>query len=148
FRTSQRKPQITCSRRSESGTATVRSCESSSARSPAGGERGGAMNSARDLTSHVRSELSRVVVGQEEVLDQLLLVLLAGGHALIEGVPGLAKTLSVKTLAQIFQVQFRRVQCTPDLMPADVVGANVFNQATSAFSLHRGPVFTDLLLVD
>jgi len=78
----------------------------------------------------------------------LLLVLLVGGHGLLEGVPGLAKTLAVKTIAHIFDLQFQRVQCTPDLMPADVLGANVFNMATSSFALHKGPIFTDLLLVD
>jgi MoxR-like ATPase len=74
--------------------------------------------------------------------------LLVGGHALLEGVPGLAKTLAVKTLAHVFDLKFQRVQCTPDLMPADVLGANIFNMATSSFSLHKGPIFTDLLLVD
>ena len=106
------------------------------------------MSQAQELATHVRKELARVIVGQQEVLEQMLLVLLVGGHALVEGVPGLAKTLAVKTLASIFQLKFQRVQCTPDLMPADVVGANVFNMGTSSFSLHRGPIFTDLLLVD
>lgn len=106
------------------------------------------MNNATDLASHVRNELGKVIVGQREALDQLLLVLLVGGHALVEGVPGLAKTLAVKTLAHIFEMKFQRVQCTPDLMPADVLGANVFTLATSSFTLHRGPIFTDLLLVD
>jgi MoxR-like ATPase len=96
----------------------------------------------------VRNQMGRVIVGQQEVLDHLLLVLLVGGHALVEGVPGLAKTLAVKVLANIFQLKFQRVQCTPDLMPADVIGANVFNMGTSSFALHRGPIFTDLLLVD
>jgi len=106
------------------------------------------MSQAHELATHVRGQLARVIVGQQEVLDHLLLVLLVGGHALVEGVPGLAKTLAVKTLANIFQLKFQRVQCTPDLMPADVIGANVFNMATSSFALHRGPIFTDLLLVD
>ena len=106
------------------------------------------MSDATRLAKHVRNELGKVIVGQDEALDQLLLVLLVGGHALVEGVPGLAKTLAVKTLAHIFQMQFQRVQCTPDLMPADVIGANVFNLANSSFALHRGPIFTDLLLVD
>ncbi|HKW57946.1 MAG TPA: MoxR family ATPase [Candidatus Acidoferrum sp.] len=106
------------------------------------------MSQAQELAAHVRKELARAIVGQQEVLDQLLLVLIVGGHALVEGVPGLAKTLSVKALAGIFQLKFQRVQCTPDLMPADVVGANVFNMGTSSFTLHRGPIFTDLLLVD
>jgi MoxR-like ATPase len=100
------------------------------------------------LAAHVRTEMSKVIVGQQEVIDQLLLVLICGGHALIEGVPGLAKTLAVKTLARICGLGFQRVQCTADLMPADVMGTNIFNMATSTFSLHRGPVFTDLLLVD
>jgi MoxR-like ATPase len=106
------------------------------------------MNNAMELAAHVRGELNKAIVGQRESLDQLLLVLLVGGHALVEGVPGLAKTLAVKALAHIFQLKFQRVQCTPDLMPADILGANVFNLSTSAFTLHRGPVFTDLLLVD
>lgn len=100
------------------------------------------------LAKHVREELSKVIVGQREVADQLLLVLVCGGHAVIEGVPGLAKTLAVKTLARICGLNFQRVQCTADLMPADVTGTNVFNMATNAFTLHKGPVFTDLLLVD
>jgi MoxR-like ATPase len=100
------------------------------------------------LTNHVRSEFSKVIVGQREVIDQLLLVLVCGGHAVIEGVPGLAKTLAVKSLARICGLAFHRVQCTADLMPADVTGTNVFNLGTSSFSLHRGPIFTDLLLVD
>ncbi|MBS1842127.1 MAG: MoxR family ATPase [Acidobacteria bacterium] len=106
------------------------------------------MSHATEVAEHVRNEMSKVIVGQRQAQDHLLLVSLAGGHALIEGVPGLAKTLAVKALAQIFQLHFQRVQCTPDLMPADVLGANVFNLSTSSFSLRRGPIFTDLLLVD
>ncbi len=106
------------------------------------------MNKTTGLAAHVRGELGKAIVGQRESLDQLLLVMLVGGHALVEGVPGLAKTLAVKALAQIFQLKFQRVQCTPDLMPADILGANVFNLSTSSFALHRGPIFTDLLLVD
>jgi MoxR-like ATPase len=100
------------------------------------------------LANHVRTEFSKVIVGQKSVADELLLVLVCRGHALIEGVPGIAKTLAVKTLARICNLHFQRVQCTADLMPADIMGTNVFNMATSTFSLHRGPVFTDLLLVD
>lgn len=100
------------------------------------------------LAAHVRGELSKVIVGQRDVVDQLLLVLVCGGHAIIEGVPGLAKTLTVKSLARVCGLSFHRVQCTPDLMPADITGTNVFNLADSTFRLHRGPVFTDLLLVD
>ena len=100
------------------------------------------------LAAHVRGELSKVIVGQREVVDQLLLALVCGGHAVMEGVPGLAKTLLVKTLARACGLGFQRVQCTADLMPADITGTNVFNLRDNSFSLHRGPVFTDLLLVD
>ena len=100
------------------------------------------------LTTHVRNELSKVIVGQQDLIDQMLLVLVCGGHAVIEGVPGLGKTLAVKSLARVCGLTYHRVQCTPDLMPADIAGTNVFNLADSAFHLHRGPVFTDLLLVD
>jgi len=100
------------------------------------------------LAAHARAELAKVIVGQDELVTQMLLVLLCRGHALIEGVPGLAKTLAVKAMARILQLDFQRVQCTPDLMPADVIGSNIFNFSTSAFTLHRGPMFTDLLLVD
>ena len=106
------------------------------------------MTKASELASYVDAECAKVIVGQKEALNQLLLVLLVGGHALLEGVPGLAKTLAVKTLAHVFDLKFQRVQCTPDLMPADVLGANIFNMATSSFSLHKGPIFTDLMLVD
>jgi MoxR-like ATPase len=104
--------------------------------------------SAADLASHVRKEFSKIIVGQTDPLDQLLLVVLARGHALIEGVPGLAKTLAVKSLAHIFRLQFQRVQCTPDLIPADILGGNIFEPAAGTFRLHRGPIFTDMLLVD
>ena len=100
------------------------------------------------VAEHVRREMGRSIVGQRTPLDQLVIVLLCGGHALIEGVPGLAKTLAVKTLALVGRLDFRRVQCTPDLMPADILGTTIFNVQKGEFSLHRGPIFTDLLLVD
>lgn len=106
------------------------------------------MENLARLTAHIRAELSKVIIGQQETVDQLLIVLACGGHALLEGVPGLAKTLTVKTLARICGLGFQRIQCTADLMPADIIGTNVFNLATSAFALHQGPIFTDLLLVD
>jgi MoxR-like ATPase len=92
--------------------------------------------------------MSKIIIGQHQIVDQLLLVVICRGHALLEGVPGLAKTLAVKTLARICGLGFQRVQCTADLMPADVMGTNIFHAATSSFALHRGPIFTDLLLVD
>lgn len=97
---------------------------------------------------HIRSELRKVVVGQDGVIEQILVAVLAEGHALIEGVPGTAKTLIVKTLSRIIDATFSRIQFTPDLMPSDITGTNVFNTATSSFALRRGPVFTDLLLAD
>jgi MoxR-like ATPase len=100
------------------------------------------------LAAQVRTELSKVIIGQREVIDQLLLVLVCGGHAVIEGVPGLAKTLAVKTLARVLGLGFQRVQCTADLMPSDITGTNVFHLGNSTFNFVRGPVFTDLLLVD
>lgn len=106
------------------------------------------MSRLEQVATQARRELAKVIVGQADVLDLLLLTIVCNGHALLEGVPGLAKTLAVRTLARIMGLQFQRVQCTPDLMPADIAGSNVFNLGSSTFSLHRGPVFTDLLLVD
>ncbi|HZR66637.1 MAG TPA: MoxR family ATPase [Terriglobales bacterium] len=106
------------------------------------------MEAVRQLIEHLRQESSKVIIGQEEFRDQCLITLLCRGHALLEGVPGVAKTLTVKTLARILGLDFQRVQCTSDLMPADIIGTNVLNMATSTFSLHKGPVFTDLFLVD
>jgi MoxR-like ATPase len=97
---------------------------------------------------HIRTELGKVVVGQDEVVEQILVALFAEGHALIEGVPGVAKTLIVKTLARIIGADFNRIQFTPDLMPSDITGTNVFNVATSVFTLRRGAIFTDILLAD
>jgi len=100
------------------------------------------------LATSVRAELAKVIVGQREPIDQILLSVVCGGHAILEGVPGLAKTLAVKALGRICQVGFQRVQCTPDLMPADITGTNIFNMAQGTFSLHRGPIFTEFLLID
>jgi MoxR-like ATPase len=100
------------------------------------------------LAQHIRQEMDKVVVGQEELKTQCLITLLCQGHALLEGVPGIAKTLAVKTLSLILDLDFQRVQCTSDLMPADIVGTKILNMSTSAFQLHQGPVFTSLLLVD
>jgi MoxR-like ATPase len=106
------------------------------------------MEGVPQLVQHFRSEMSKVVVGQEELKRQCLIALLCQGHALLEGVPGIAKTLAVKTLSHLLRLDFQRVQCTSDLMPADIIGTNVLNLADSTFQLHQGPVFTHLLLVD
>src|SRR5260370_36492182 len=105
------------------------------------------VESVSKLAAHVRGELSKVIVGQEATVDQLLLVILCGGHGLVEGVPGLAKTLAVKALALLLQLDFQRVQCTADLMPADVLCANIFNIGASSFTFQRGSGITDFLLV-
>src|ERR671927_56536 len=97
---------------------------------------------------HIRTELQKVIVGQDDAIEQILVALFAEGHALIEGVPGTAKTLTVKTLSRIINATFSRIQFTPDLMPSDITGTNVFNIATSNFNLRRGPIFTDILLAD
>ena len=106
------------------------------------------MNAVERAAEHARRELGRVIVGQAAMIDLVLLTMVCGGHALLEGVPGLAKTLAVRTLAHILRLRYARVQGTPDLMPADIIGGDVFNLATSTFTMHPGPVFTDLLLVD
>jgi MoxR-like ATPase len=95
-----------------------------------------------------RAQIGRVIAGQQELIEQALLTLLCGGHALVEGVPGVAKTLAVKTLARFLSLVFRRVQGTPDMMPADILGTTVFSPKTNEFSLHKGPVFTQFLLAD
>lgn len=106
------------------------------------------MEAVSAVVSHLRGQMSKVIVGQTEMVDQCVLALLSRGHALLEGVPGIAKTLTVKALAGALQLRFQRVQATSDLMPADILGTNVLNMATSTFAFHAGPVFTDLLLVD
>jgi MoxR-like ATPase len=106
------------------------------------------MQAVSRLLAHSRDEVAKAVVGQHELVDQCLVTILAGGHALIEGVPGIAKTLVVKVFSLLLRINFQRVQCTSDLMPADLLGSNILNMATSSFTLHRGPLFTDLLLVD
>lgn len=105
-------------------------------------------DSAAELFARGRVELGKVISGQAELIDQALLAMLCGGHALIEGVPGVAKTLTVKTLARFLGLDFRRVQGTPDMMPADILGTSVFSLKTSEFTFHRGPVFTQFLLAD
>jgi MoxR-like ATPase len=96
----------------------------------------------------IRSEVNRVLLGQDEVVEQVLLAIFARGHVLIEGVPGLGKTLLVRTLGRVLGSEFKRIQFTPDLMPSDVTGGNIFNQQQNAFEFVAGPVFTQLLLAD
>ncbi len=106
------------------------------------------MQAVSRVLAHGRTELAKVVVGQQQLINECLMTALCGGHALLEGVPGVAKTLVIKSFARLFNLDFKRVQCTSDLMPADIIGSNVLNLSTSTFSLHRGPLFTDFLLAD
>ena len=96
----------------------------------------------------VGQRMTQVIQGQEDAITQILTCLLAGGHVIVEGVPGLGKTLLARTLARLVNAQYRRIQFTPDLLPSDIVGTNVFNMQTSEFTLHKGPIFTEILLAD
>jgi MoxR-like ATPase len=102
----------------------------------------------RDLAQRMRDELHKRVVGQDAMIDRLLVGMLSGGHVLLEGVPGLAKTLTVRSLAETMDASFERIQFTPDLLPADVVGTMIYNQRTGDFTARRGPIFANVLLAD
>ena len=101
-----------------------------------------------ELVTKIREEVAKVIVGQEKLIDRLILAMVTGGHILLEGVPGLAKTLSVNTLAKALGLEFKRISFTPDLLPADVVGTLIYSPKTGEFSPKKGPVFTNLLLAD
>jgi MoxR-like ATPase len=102
----------------------------------------------RQVLADARQEAGKVIIGQHEVIEKALIVIFTGNHALIEGVPGVAKTLLVRTLAQVLGSEFARIQFTPDLMPADITGTSIFNLQRSEFSLLKGPIFTSFLLAD
>lgn len=106
------------------------------------------LTQAKQIVDAMKSQIGQAVIGQETIIEETLICLLAGGHVLLEGVPGLGKTLLVKALAKTFQGDFRRIQFTPDLMPADVTGHTLFDPATSQFTTRKGPIFTNLLLAD
>lgn len=106
------------------------------------------ISQSHPLFLRLRDGLNQVVVGQEALVDQLLVALLASGHVIIEGVPGTGKTLLVKAIAQLIQAEFRRVQLTPDVLPSDILGTTIFDVNTSQFQLKKGPVFTEVLLAD
>ena len=106
------------------------------------------MLAAGERAREVQERVGEVVLGQDEVLRQMLVTLLAGGHALLEGVPGVAKTLAIRALAMTLDVRFGRIQFTPDLMPTDVTGVNMLDELQHRFVFHPGPLFTDLLLAD
>ena len=106
------------------------------------------LNYTPSTVAHIVNELRKTIVGQDDVIEQILVAFLAEGHALIEGVPGTAKTLIIKTLAAAVGAGYSRIQFTPDLMPSDITGTNVFNMQTSEFTLRQGPIFTDILIAD
>src|ERR1700760_3809474 len=107
------------------------------------------MNSTLSLrAAEIRQEIKKVIVGQESVIEKTLIALLAGGHVILEGVPGLAKTLFARARAASLHVSFRRIQFTPDLMPSDLIGTNVFQPDLHTFKFLPGPIFADILLAD
>src|SRR3954464_3300840 len=106
------------------------------------------LTTVRDTAARLRTEVHRVVVGQDQAIDLLLTALLCEGHILFEGVPGTAKTLLARTFASGLSLEFGRVQFTPDLLPGDIIGTNLFNFQTNSFTLTKGPIFTQLMLAD
>src|SRR5207245_10507225 len=102
----------------------------------------------KETLARARQEVAKIIIGQNEVVDKALITIFTGHHALIEGVPGVAKTLLVRTLAHVLGCEFTRIQFTPDLMPADITGTNVFNLQRNECSVIKGPVFTSFLLAD
>src|SRR3954468_16421786 len=102
----------------------------------------------KDLLQRARTEVRKVIIGQENVIDQALIAIFTGHHALIEGVPGVAKTLLVRTLSRVLGSEYNRIQFTPDLMPADITGTTVYDMQANEFTLIKGPVFTTFLLAD
>ena len=106
------------------------------------------ITSASGFVTRINDELSKVIVGQQSMIERLLIGLLSNGHVLLEGVPGLAKTLAIKSLAQAVHADFSRIQFTPDLLPADVVGTMIYNQAKNEFMVRKGPIFSNFILAD
>src|SRR5690606_25970314 len=103
---------------------------------------------AAQFTEKLRDEVGHVIIGQSHMLDRLLIGLLSNGHVLLEGVPGLAKTLTIKSLSQAIQAKFSRIQFTPDLLPADVIGTMIYNQQRNEFIVRKGPIFANFVLAD
>ena len=106
------------------------------------------MTELRESLDKIKAEIGKVIVGQESMIEHLLAALLSNGHVLIEGVPGVAKTITAKLLAKTISVDFSRIQFTPDLMPSDILGTSVFNMKTSEFEFKKGPIFSNFILID
>lgn len=106
------------------------------------------VSTIREIAQEVLSEVSRVIVGNGEILQQLFVALLVNGHVLLEGVPGLGKTVMAKSFASVLGISFRRVQFTPDLLPADITGTKIFDQNEGQFVLQKGPIFANVVLAD
>jgi MoxR-like ATPase len=102
----------------------------------------------KELADKINTELKKVIIDQEELIEETLIGLISGGHILLEGVPGLAKTLLVRALSKVISLDFKRIQFTPDLMPADITGTRIFNMQTREFELKKGPIFTNFILAD
>src|SRR6056300_1156462 len=108
----------------------------------------GRINDVIDIADAIKAQLSRVIVGQEELMDLMIISILTKGHILIEGVPGVAKTLTARLFAKTIDADFSRIQFTPDLMPSDILGTNIFNAKTHDFEFKQGPIFADIVVAD
>lgn len=106
------------------------------------------LTALNQTVTKIKEELSKVIIGQKEMIDLFITAILSDGHVLIEGVPGIAKTLAAKLMARTMSVDFRRIQFTPDLMPSDIIGTSVFNPSTASFEFKKGPVFSNIVLID
>ena len=103
---------------------------------------------AKNIIQSCRNEAAKRLIGQSDVIDAIIMAFIAGGHVLLEGAPGLAKTLAIKTFSEIAGLDFKRIQFTPDLLPADVTGTLIYEQAKGSFSVRKGPVFANIVLAD
>ena len=106
------------------------------------------LSQLQQAVSNIKTEINKIIVGQDEMIELLIAAILADGHVLIEGVPGVAKTLTAKLLSRTMSVQFSRIQFTPDLMPSDIIGTSIFNLKTSEFEFKPGPLFSNIVLID
>ena len=106
------------------------------------------ISKASTFVQPLSNNLNRVIVGQEKLIDKIIICMLADGHMLLEGVPGLAKTLTIKTLSQSIDTDFQRIQFTPDMLPADLIGTLIYNQKSGEFDTRKGPIFSNIILAD